>query len=83
MKVIYKKAIEINNDIKLKVDDQKDDIKQLKEKCDIYDEDEVHEITATRNPLKKNRAMYVTYNKTFAMKNGLKKHIQEKHTELW
>ena len=51
-------------------------------KCDIYDEDEVHEITAARNPIEKNKAVYVTCNQTFAIKNGLKKHIQEEHTEL-
>ena len=60
LKVIYKQAIEVNNDLKLNVDEQQGDIKHLKEQCDIYDEDEVHEITADKNPMKNNKAVYVT-----------------------
>ena len=37
----------------LNVDEQQDDIKHLKEQCDIEDEDEVQEITAARNPIKR------------------------------
>ena len=48
--VNYEKVIEVNNELKLNVDDQQDDIKHLKEQCDIDDEDEVKEITAARNP---------------------------------
>ena len=33
--------------------------------------------------MKKNKAVYVTCNQTFEMTNGSKKHIKEKHTELW
>ena len=79
IKVIYEKAIEVNNDLKLTVDDQQGDIKHLKEQCDIDDEDEVQEITAARNRLIKNKAVYVTCNQTFAMKNGLRK-ISRKST---
>ena len=46
MKVIYEKAIKVNNDIKLNVDERQDDIKHLKEQYDIDDEDKVKEITA-------------------------------------
>ena len=63
MKVIYEQAIEVNNPLQLNVDEQKDDIKHLKEQCDLGDEDEVQEITAARNPMKKNKAVYVKYNK--------------------
>ena len=54
MKVIYERENEINNDFKFNVDEQQDDIKHLKEQCDMGDEDEVQEITAARNPIKKN-----------------------------
>ena len=47
----------MNNDLKLNVDEQQDDIKHLKEQCDIDDEYEVQEITAARNPVKKNKAL--------------------------
>ena len=43
MKVIFEKAIQVNNDLKLNVDEQQDDIKHLKEQCDIDDADEVQE----------------------------------------
>ena len=48
MNVIYERAIEVNNDLKVNVDEQHNDIEYLKEQCDIGDEDEVQEITATR-----------------------------------
>ena len=47
--------------------------KNLNEKCYIDDEDEVLEITAARNPMKKIGPAYMTCNQTFAMKNELKK----------
>ena len=37
----------------LNVDEQQDDIKYLKEECDIDDEDEVQKITAARTPIKR------------------------------
>ena len=83
MKGIYENDIEVNNDLKLNVDEQQDDIKHLIEQCDIDYEDEVQEITAARNTLKNNKAVYVTFNQKFAMKNGWKNHIHEEHTELW
>ena len=42
-------------------------------KCDINNKDEVQEITAAGNPIKKSKAVYVTCNQTFAM--SWKKHI--------
>ena len=77
MKLNDEMAIELNNELKLNV------AKQLQEQCDIDDEDEVHEITGARILMKKNRPVCVTCNPTFAIKNRLKKHIQEEHTELW
>ena len=54
MKVNYENGIEVNNELKLNVDDQQDDIKHLKEQWDIDDEDEVQKITAARTPMKQN-----------------------------
>ena len=34
LKVIYEKASEVNNERKLNIDEQQDDIKHLKEQCD-------------------------------------------------
>ena len=59
------------------------EIQHLKEQFDIDNEDEVQEITAARDPMKKNTAVYVTRNQTFAMKHGMKNCIHVKHTELW
>ena len=53
MKVNYETAIEVNNALKVNVDGQQDDIKHLKEQCDIDDDDEVQEITAAITPMKK------------------------------
>ena len=72
MKVNYEKAIEVNNELKLNVDEQHDDIKHMIEQCDIDDEDEVQAITAARTTMKKNMPVCVTCNQTFAMKNVLK-----------
>ena len=41
--------------LKLTVDEQEDDLKHSKEQCVIYDEDEVEEITATINSMKKKK----------------------------
>ena len=35
MKVNYERAIKVNNELKVNVDEQQDDIKHLKEQCDI------------------------------------------------
>ena len=57
LKVIYEKAIEVSKELKLNVDEQQDDIKHLKEQCDVDDETEVHEITAVITPMKRNACM--------------------------
>ena len=62
----------MNNDLKLNVDEQQNDIKHIKEQCDIDNEDEVQKITAVRKPLNNYKAVYVTCNQTFTMKNGFK-----------
>ena len=72
MKVNYEKAIEVNNDLKLNMDELQEYIKHLKEQCDIYDENEVQEITAAKTLMKKNRTGCVTFNQTFAMKSCFK-----------
>ena len=53
MKVNYEKATEVNNELKLNVDKQHNDIKHIKEQCDKDYEDEVKEITAASNPMKR------------------------------
>ena len=50
-------------------------MKQLKEKCDIDDKDELQEMTASRTPIKKRKPVCVTCNPTFAIENWLKKLI--------
>ena len=64
MKVNDEMAIELNNELKLNV------AEQLQEECDIYDEDEVQEITAARILMTKNKPVCVTYNPTFAIQMG-------------
>ena len=56
MKVIYEKALKVSIDLKLNVDEQQDNIKHVKELCDIDEEDEVDKSN------KKNKAVLVTYN---------------------
>ena len=41
MKVNYDKAIQVNNELKVNVDDEQVDMKHLKEQCDIDDEDKL------------------------------------------
>ena len=50
------KAIEVNKELKLNVDEQQHDIKHLKEQSDIDDEYELQKITATITPMKKEKA---------------------------
>ena len=49
------KAIKVNNELRLNVDEQQDD-KIVKVKSDIDDSDEIQEITAARTPMKKDLA---------------------------
>ena len=80
MKMIYEEAIEVNKNLQLNCDKQIYN-KYLKEQCDMDDDNEVQEITAARNSIKK--ALYMTCYQTFAVKNGLKIHVHELHIETW
>ena len=79
MKVSYENAIEVNNELKLIVNELQDDIKPLKEQCDIDDEDEVQASTVARTPMNKDRPVCVTCNQTFAKKNELKTYPGRPH----
>ena len=68
MKVNYDKAIQVNNEFKVNVDDQQVEMKHSKEQCDIDDEDKVQKITVARTPMKKIKSVCVTCHQTFAMK---------------
>ena len=52
MKDISEKAMEVNNELRVNVDEQQDD-KTFKLKSDIDDSDEVQEISAARTPIEK------------------------------
>ena len=52
MKESSEKAMEVNIELRLDIDEQQND-KTFKVKSDIDDSDEVKEITATKNPMKK------------------------------
>ena len=47
------------------------DMKQLKEKCDIGDKDELQLNTAARTPIKKNKVVCVICIQTFAIKKKM------------
>ena len=49
MKVNYDMAIQVNNELKVRVDDHQVDMKLLKE-CDIDDEYKVQKTTVARTP---------------------------------
>ena len=55
MKVNYEKTIEVNNQLKVKVDEQQYDIKDFKEQCNKDDTDKVQEISGAGTPMKKNK----------------------------
>ena len=68
MKVNYDKAIQMNNELKVNVNDQQVDMKHLKEQFDIDDEDKVQKTTVARTPMKKSNSVCVTCYQTFAIK---------------
>ena len=72
MKGSSEKAMEVNNEIRVNVDELQDD-KKCKKKSDIDDADEVQEIKAARTPMKNNKHVCVTSNKTLALKYWCKK----------
>ena len=63
------KAIEVNNELMLNVDEQQYDIKHWREECDIDNEDKVKEITAAITPMKTKKPLCVTCNQIFIKKN--------------
>jgi hypothetical protein len=85
MKINYEKAVEENNELRNKFDEQTDIIKNLQEQCGIDDdEDDVEEVPVQKNLMDKNKSghLCLTCNFRFTSNNGLEQHIQEKHTEL-
>ena len=82
--MIYEKAIELNIDLKLNVDEQKNEIKyKKKNNMILMIKIKFGKLQLIKKTHELNKAVYATCNETFAMKNGLKKQIQEEHTELW
>ena len=55
MKMNYDKAIQVNNELKVNIDNLLVDMKHLKEQCDIDDEDKVQKTTVARTPMKKSK----------------------------
>ena len=65
MKINYEKTIDVNNQLKLNVDAQQDDINDLKEQCKKDHINKVQEISGARTPMKKNKSVCVTCNKMY------------------
>ena len=63
MKFNYEKTIEVNNQVKINVEEQQHDIEDLKEQCNKDGKDKVKEISGTGTPMKKNKSVCVTCNK--------------------
>ena len=59
MEVNYDKAIQVNNELNVNVDDQQVDMKHLKEQYDVDDEDKVQKTTVGRTPIKKTVSLCV------------------------
>ena len=53
----------MNNQLKVNVDEQQNDIKDLKEQCNKDDKDKVQKISGAGTPMKKNKSVCVTCNK--------------------
>ena len=53
----------MNNQLKVNVDEQQDDIKDSREQCNNDDKDKVQEISGAGAPMKKNKYVCVTCNK--------------------
>ena len=54
--------MEVNNKLKVNVDEQQDDIKDLKEQCNKDDKDKVQEIPGAGTPMKKKISVCVICN---------------------
>ena len=70
----------LNNQLKVNVDKQQDDIKYLKEQCNKDDKYKVQETAGAGTPMKKNKYVCLTCNQTCEVKKWLKHHIMEGHT---
>ena len=68
MEVNYEKTIEVNNQLKVNVDEQQDDIKYLREQCNKDYKDKVQDITGAGTPMKKNKSVCVTCDKNLMRK---------------
>ena len=53
MKVIYDKTNEMNNQLKVNVDEQQNDIQDLKEKCNKDSNEKVQKIFGAGTPMKR------------------------------
>ena len=60
----YEKTMEVNNKLKVNVDEQQDDIKDLKEQCNKDDKDKVQEISGAVTSMKKKIPVCVICNKS-------------------
>ena len=72
MKVNYEKTIEVNNPLKVNVDEQQNDIKDLNKQCNKDDKDKVQKISGAETPMKKNKSECVRCNKIYRTKIGWK-----------
>ena len=79
MKESSERAMELNNEPRLNVDEQQDD-NNFKVKSDIDGSDEVHEVTAARTPMNNNRPVCVICPQTLALKNRCTKMLSRKST---
>ena len=70
MKVNYEKTIELNNQLKVNVDEQQDDIKDLGEQCNKDDKDKVQKISGAGTLMKNNESVCVSCDKILRRKNG-------------
>ena len=55
MQFNYENMIEVNNQLKVNVDEQQDDIKDLREQCNKDVKDKVQDITGAGTSIKKNK----------------------------
>ena len=62
MKFHFEKAIEVNNQLKVNVDEQQNDIKDLKEQCNKDEKDKVQIISGAGTLMKNNKSLCVTCN---------------------
>ena len=63
MKVNYEKTIDVDNQLKVKVDEQQNDIKYLEEQCNKDDKEKPQKISGAGTPMKTNKYLCVTCDK--------------------